>query len=415
MRWLIFLLLFCLVNSSKAQQKTEIAVEGTVKYCDSSKVIIGVTLLEQLTSGVLIDLSGKVLQKLPYGLTKLMKDGNLVAFWDGHLAKFDPDLNIIWKTPAAIHHDLTTDDNGLVYGLNSDFHQFMGLNVRFDGFVIYSAEGKLIYSWCLYDHLEDFIPLISKSPYVAHLPNPFNPAEGIEKYIAQDATTFFTHPAGDTTCNFEFSHFNSIQVIPENKIAAAIPAFKKGNLLMSFNPYSSYGIIDTTSGKICWSAYLPYRTTLHAPVLLPSGNILVYENSIHSPKYQPPADLCLAPIIPKSPPASPYRRLKEKKWVSVAEYNPITGKKVWEYTAAPKESLQADGLGNAQRLPNGNTLISVATALQGNGGEIFEVTHDKKIVWHYIAPERTSARGYTFYRAQRFDSDIAKTMFPALN
>jgi hypothetical protein len=37
-------------------------------------------------------------------------------------------------------------------------------------------------------------------------------------------------------------------------------------------------------------------------------------------------------------------------------------------------------ISSAQRLPNGNTLIT-----EGSGGRIFEVTSDHEIVWEYIS------------------------------
>jgi hypothetical protein len=54
---------------------------------------------------------------------------------------------------------------------------------------------------------------------------------------------------------------------------------------------------------------------------------------------------------------------------------------VWSYTAPKKTDFFAPGMGSAQRLPNGNTLIST-----GLGGTIFEATPEKEIVWNYMAP-----------------------------
>ena len=56
---------------------------------------------------------------------------------------------------------------------------------------------------------------------------------------------------------------------------------------------------------------------------------------------------------------------------------------------------------SAQRLPNGNTLIT-----EGSDGRIFEVTRNHELVWEYISPYRGS-RGLTrglmnmVYRAYR--------------
>ncbi|XXT53909.1 hypothetical protein WMF23_20300 [Sorangium sp. So ce542] len=44
-------------------------------------------------------------------------------------------------------------------------------------------------------------------------------------------------------------------------------------------------------------------------------------------------------------------------------------------------SRAASGPGTAQRLPNGNTLIT-----EGSDGRVFEVTPGHEIVWEYISP-----------------------------
>jgi hypothetical protein len=54
---------------------------------------------------------------------------------------------------------------------------------------------------------------------------------------------------------------------------------------------------------------------------------------------------------------------------------------VWSYTAPKKTDFFVPGMGSAQRLPNGNTLIST-----GQSGTIFEVTPEKEIVWNYMVP-----------------------------
>ena len=73
----------------------------------------------------------------------------------------------------------------------------------------------------------------------------------------------------------------------------------------------------------------------------------------------------------------------------IVEFNPVTKEIVWEY--APNSSGNPDaGFGHklysvnvssAQRLPNGNTLIT-----SGAQGRIIEVTPDYEIVWEYMNP-----------------------------
>ena len=68
---------------------------------------------------------------------------------------------------------------------------------------------------------------------------------------------------------------------------------------------------------------------------------------------------------------------------------------VWSYRNANFFSTNISG---AQRLPNGNTLIT-----EGAPGRLFEVTREGEIVWEYMNPESPySAReSNAVYRAYR--------------
>ncbi len=391
-------------------------VANGVYYYDSCETDNGVTLLDEQMRSTLIDMKGNVLAKFPFGITHISSDGTMIGAMIPAVVKYDADLNLIWKIFASPHHDITTDENGVIYLLSSDVHKFMGLNVNFDVLKIYCQEGDLIYEWRVFDHLEEFVSVISKSAYLNNLHHPYDTGKGVEEYISQDPERFFWHfnPVSKDTA-FEFTHFNSIQVLPENAVSKKIPAFKKGNLLLSFNPYSCYGILDTALGKIEWAAYLPERATLHTPLLTPDGTILVFQNSTESSFWvDKENDPCLEHLHRKIPPKNPSPDPEPRNWVSITEYNPLTNAKVWEYTANPRESLRALMLGSAQRLSNGNTLVCAAT--DDKGGQIFELTPDKKIVWSYVSPEKNTANEIplSFYRAKRINFDIAKKIIPGL-
>lgn len=75
----------------------------------------------------------------------------------------------------------------------------------------------------------------------------------------------------------------------------------------------------------------------------------------------------------------------------VTEFNPVSLDVVWEYSGLELGYCESHSLAHyffspaissAQRLPNGNTLIT-----EGDGGRIFEVTPDRETVWEFINPE----------------------------
>jgi hypothetical protein len=73
----------------------------------------------------------------------------------------------------------------------------------------------------------------------------------------------------------------------------------------------------------------------------------------------------------------------------VIEFDPVTLERIWQYSYIeanhiPKMStfkFYSSMISSAQRLPNGNTMIT-----EGVGGRIFEVTPEHETVWEYISP-----------------------------
>ena len=72
---------------------------------------------------------------------------------------------------------------------------------------------------------------------------------------------------------------------------------------------------------------------------------------------------------------------RSRGWSRVVEVDPETKKIVWQYRAKDFFSRLRGG---AQRLPNGNTLVTESVK-----GRVFEVTPDGEIVWDFSNPEVT--------------------------
>jgi hypothetical protein len=81
----------------------------------------------------------------------------------------------------------------------------------------------------------------------------------------------------------------------------------------------------------------------------------------------------------------------------VLEFDPITLDIVWQYgDATGEQSFYSQLISSAQRLPNGNTLITI-----GQSGRIIEVTPSKRIVWEYQNTTGTAGTSASLYRAYR--------------
>jgi hypothetical protein len=80
---------------------------------------------------------------------------------------------------------------------------------------------------------------------------------------------------------------------------------------------------------------------------------------------------------------------------------------VWEYREQRESDFFSPRISNAQRLPNGNTLIC-----EGDFGRIFEVTADRQIVWEYVNPffgGPPAAHNNRVFRAYRYSPEIIAT------
>jgi hypothetical protein len=142
----------------------------------------------------------------------------------------------------------------------------------------------------------------------------------------------------------EWTHANGASEMPD------------GNLLLSFRNISTVIMIDRATGKVYWKLGAPPLSGQHAPVLLENGHLLLFDNGPHR------LDTSL-----------PFSR--------VLEIDPKTKEIVWRYQEGIVTSFYSPRVSNAQRLPNGNTLIA-----EGVFGRLFEVTPDGSVVWEYVNP-----------------------------
>ena len=129
-----------------------------------------------------------------------------------------------------------------------------------------------------------------------------------------------------------------------------------GDILASYRPTSTVVRISRKTGKIVWKLGPPTVAGQHGPTLLPNGNVLIFDNGPH-----------------RLDDSVPYSR--------AIEVNPATNEIVWKYQDKPTWNFFSPRMGYAQRLPNGNTLIT-----ESSFGRFFEVTKAGEIVWEYVNP-----------------------------
>jgi uncharacterized protein (UPF0248 family) len=156
-----------------------------------------------------------------------------------------------------------------------------------------------------------------------------------------------------------------------------------GDILASHRPTSTVVRISRKTGEILWKLGSPTLAGQHAPTLLANGNILIFDNGVH-----------------RLDDSMPFSR--------VIEINPATNEIVWKYQDSPVWNFFSPRMGNAQRLPNGNTLVC-----ESSFGRFFEVTKGGEIVWEYVNPffgkpffpGPPATEGNLVFRALRYSAD----------
>jgi len=196
----------------------------------------------------------------------------------------------------------------------------------------------------------------------------------------------------------DWLHLNTLSVLGRNHWydETEDERFHPENIMISSRGANFIAIFSRATGEIVWKAgpdfiegtpehNLGQFVGQHHSHMIPSGlpgagNVLVFDNGGKSgyggetgyPRY-----------------AREYSR--------VIEFNPVTLEIVWQYGAeSGDEFFFSHNISSAQRLPNGNTMIT-----EGANGRVFEVTADKEIVLDFISPFKGPQGGPRVYRSYR--------------
>jgi outer membrane protein assembly factor BamB len=249
-----------------------------------------------------------------------------------------------------------------------------------DRIIEISWEGKILWEWVASDHIDDF--RFDKSARQA---------------IASAEAGSGGRGGGRGA--FDWLHVNSASYVGPNRwYDQGDKRFAPNNVIISSRQASFLAII-ARDGSVAWqlgpdfSASPELRAIRqiigqhHAhfiPKGLPgAGDLMVFDNGGASGYGNP------------SPVALDGQNIFARPTSRVLEIDPVTLKLVWSYTSP---TFFATNISGAQRLPNGNTLVT-----EGPSGRVFEVTTDGVIVWEYIFPMFTAAARPTnsVYRAYR--------------
>jgi len=246
--------------------------------------------------------------------------------------KFSSDGKEIWTSDIPIHHDLIVTPQNTIMTFTKEMHRYRGRNVDFC-VIIEFEDGKEIWKWSSWDNFKK----LKKHHKLLELDMPFIPL------VKKKPTTVWGG-------NYDYYRFNSLQIIPKNNLTDE--RFKEGNILVSVRHGSMIFILDE-SGEIVWfisQTDVPGNIEgQHAVQMLKNGNLLIFDNG------------------------------RYRGWSRVIELNPVSMKIEWEYKA---DDFYTTSQGYAQRLDNGNTLIT-----ESEKGRVFEIDKDGNVTWEFLHPD----------------------------
>jgi len=258
----------------------------------------------------------------------LYPNGDLLAvFENSGLIKLDRDSNVLWAKREMFHHVAKPWDDGTVLALCR--HQRTlpeispSLTCYDDDIVVMQPDGTELRRVSVFE-------CVMNSPF--------------RQIIRPEWLKRKEQP-------IDVLHTNDLQVL-DGQFEAEGSAFKRGNLLISLHEQSFVGILEPEKQALVWGLTSMWRHQ-HNPRLLSEGDLIVFDN---------------------------FATDESSK---VIELNPFTQEVLWVYEGDAAHPFFTKTCGAAQRLPNGNTLIT-----ESNRGRAFEVTPQKEIVWEYVNPER---------------------------
>ena len=259
----------------------------------------------------------------------LLENGELLAIFEGAgVIKLDRDSNLLWAWKIGAHHDLEVLPDGRTV-------------------VLARRVGILPSVHPTEPTLEDVVLVLDESGQVLQ-------QVSLLKSFEREGFSFQATLSEDHFA--DIFHTNTIEVL-DGRIADRVPEFAAGNVLVSMRLLDRIAVVDLDQERVVWTKTGSFKKQ-HDPKILANGNLLLFDNNGRGEQS------------------------------AVQEYDPATMELVWEYRGTAENPFYSEWCGTAQRLPNGNTLIT-----ESDYGRAFEVTPDGEIVWEFFNPHRAGEQG----------------------
>lgn len=424
---LAFLSLFPLYAYESLFGQTEL------RYWDENEAYNGYTLFAVNLTTYLIDMEGRVVKTWPIGRnSRLLENGNLLSFdSDGEIFIHEVDWNgdTVWEYHDTdgyqIHHDLTRIFNRKLGEYTTIFIARRDVTpeecaaagcgpieaaLLSDVLIEVDMDGVVVWKWSFMDHtVQDVDP--SKPNYAsdaADYPGRIN--------LYWDGQP----PSGDWLhCN-SVDYNEELDQVVVNSVKGEFYVIDHGGTFMPGDPEGSIELAAGPAGDFLYRFGDPARygrgehpsilgdwtesTTGHKqiggshdvrwiePGLPGEGNFLIFNNGQYLFERTPQSYIFeVNPLLDAGgadtgwyvdpPDAGYYVLAPEDPRNTHKRPKNISKQVVWIYNSKSNQNFFSHIGSGAQRLPNGNTLITAGTE-----GHIFEVNPRGELVWEYINP-----------------------------
>jgi hypothetical protein len=374
--------LLALPYLSHSPEKADEDDAGVVRHV-RAKAYPGYNLYTSRTSPEihLIDMEGNLVQSWTSPQERetiveyaaLFGDGDLLVinkFED--VVRIDSEGEPIWRREIPAHHDLWIEPDDSAYVVARDVRRHNGLDVDFSALVLLGADGGVERRWDGYDKLDSIRRSFDMTPF-----DPTVDAGGAWTLTRRFFASTVSRLRGATEKLRDPFHLNTVTVLPDTELGKRDARFRAGNLLICYRNLDQIAIFDPENEDFVWSWGYGALDRPHYPVMLDTGRILVFDNGTF------------------------------REWSRVIELDPETEEIVWEYVADPRESFYSEAGGSAQRLPNGNTLITETMK-----GRVFEITAAGEIVWEWYHPVIDEGHRSQVYRMIRYPAERVQRLLP---
>jgi len=262
----------------------------------------------------------------------LSPNGDLLAIFEGHaLVALDAASELRWVFRGNPHHDLDVSADGRIHVLTRRAHVLPRINpdepVLEDTITVLSPDGEVLREVSILEAFEA------------------NPrARRFLEGMPEDG---------------DILHTNTLELVDE-RLAGRLPGVRAGQVLISCLFLDTIAIVDLDTVEVVWAMKDTWRWQ-HQPTVLDDGNMLVFDNLGGDQAFGQ---------------------------TRVIEFDPASRETLWTYEGREGAAFHTRTCGAAERLPNGNTLIT-----ESDNGRAFEVDRDGEIVWEFLNPHRAGAEG----------------------